>query len=216
MIQTIAVLECFGTLAAEIFEYRFRDVDALIWLGEHVAVWGRVHAVEALCRIAPEEARPWLLRRSCGGGLDTYFAGKVAVAARLHEAMTDSALDGELIDHTGQLLAVMTRAANTGLTLKHYEHGQTVVRAHVRAATQRPPAAKRHLHAAMIAEYLGDEDALRNTSRDERLRLRGQYIDLLSREDWVAQARQDLAERRFEMSWTVKNLLPGLGLAELY
>ena len=66
---------------------------ALLWLAERVGGWGRVYVVEALCRRAGAEVRSWLLRRACDGDfLNGYFAGRVATAAHLHEAITGAGI----------------------------------------------------------------------------------------------------------------------------
>lgn len=44
-------------------------VQALLWLAERVAGWGRVYVVESLCRVGGLAARPWLLRRGASPGL---------------------------------------------------------------------------------------------------------------------------------------------------
>ncbi|MEU5510363.1 hypothetical protein [Streptomyces fungicidicus] len=51
LIQTIGLLSNdFGPLAVRALERLPGGVEALFWLAERVTAWGRVHAVDALCR----------------------------------------------------------------------------------------------------------------------------------------------------------------------
>ncbi|MEU7935691.1 hypothetical protein [Micromonospora echinofusca] len=91
----------FGPLAAEALKRRRGSGQALLWLAQRVTGWGRVYAVEALCRHGARGSRWWLLRYACDGDfLNGYFAGQVATAAHLHEAITGSDVDDDLVDHT--------------------------------------------------------------------------------------------------------------------
>jgi hypothetical protein len=122
LIQTIGLLSnSFGALAAEALQRRRGGGEALLWLAQRVAGWGRVYVVEALCRAGGHTSRGWLLRHACDGDfLDGYFAGQVATAAHLHEAITGTDVDDDLIDHTGRLLKTMADCAGMGTTLEHY------------------------------------------------------------------------------------------------
>ncbi|MGW0900814.1 hypothetical protein ACWD0G_28215, partial [Streptomyces goshikiensis] len=69
-VQTIGLLSCtFGPLAAHALERLPGGAQALLWLGDRVAGWGRVYVVEALCRLVDDDpaVRPWLLRRAVDG-----------------------------------------------------------------------------------------------------------------------------------------------------
>jgi hypothetical protein len=105
LIQTIGLLSNgFGALAAHALGRRHtRGERALLWLAERVTGWGRVYVVEELCPVWPFKSRSWLLRHACDGDfLNGYFAGKVATAAHLDEAITSADADDELVDHTGR------------------------------------------------------------------------------------------------------------------
>jgi hypothetical protein len=76
--------------------------------------------VEALCRQNPGVSRHWLLRHACDGDyLNGYFAGKLATAAHLSDAILQPDADDALIDHTGRLLRIMGDCQGMGLTLEH-------------------------------------------------------------------------------------------------
>ncbi|GAA2161521.1 hypothetical protein [Actinomadura napierensis] len=104
LVRTIGLLsDTFGALTADALERRSDGAAALLWLAERVGGWGRVYVVKALCRRGGDEARSWLLRRACDGDLlNGCFAGLVATAAHLHEAITCDAPDDEDA-HVGHL-----------------------------------------------------------------------------------------------------------------
>lgn len=155
LIQTIGLLSNhFGPLAAEAL-LRRRAVEALTWLGDRTAGWGRVYVVEALCRSGA--GREWLLRHACDGDcLNGYFAGKVATAAHLHAAITSDHVDEQLIDHTGRLLEVMTWCDGMGMTLRNYPPAHAVAEAYTRHVSRLPTTPARLRCSTAIAEYLRD------------------------------------------------------------
>ena len=143
VIQTIGLLsDKFSPLAAHALGRRHRNgTEALLWLGGRVAGWGRVYLAETICHHASlPRARAWLLRKACSGDfLDGYFAGKVATAAHLHEAITANVPDGELLDHTSLVLVAMTRSDGIGITLADYPPAPAVMEAHAAYAQLQAP-----------------------------------------------------------------------------
>jgi hypothetical protein len=135
LIQTIGLLSLtFGPLAAQALARRRGGADALMWLAQRVTGWGRVYVIEALCRMGSTKVRDWLLRNACDGDvLNGYFAGQVATATHLHEAITRPAPDTELVDHTSCLLIIMSEAEGMGTTLDTYPPTDLVLAAHAEA-----------------------------------------------------------------------------------
>ncbi|MDX8030409.1 hypothetical protein SK803_09320 [Lentzea sp. BCCO 10_0856] len=154
LIQTIGLLSNhFAPLAAAALLRRRSGGEALTWLGHRTAGWGRVYVVEALC--TRHHGGPWLLRHACDGDyLNGYFAGEVATAAHLHAAITSDDVDEELIDHTGQLLEIMTWCGGMGMTLQRYPPAGAVVEAYARHVARLPSTVTRLRHRAAIAEYV--------------------------------------------------------------
>jgi hypothetical protein len=193
LIQTIGLLsDHFGPLAAEALQRRRGGAEALMWLAERVAGWGRVYVVEALCRQGAAGSRAWLLRHACDGDyLNGYFAGKVATTAHLHEAITSTDVDDHLVDHTGRLLRTMADCGGMGMTLEHYPPAPAVLAAHAAHLAQQSPAANRYVGAAMIADYLTAKPANRcGCTSEQRDHIVQQYLAVLDRPDWRAAIRE--------------------------
>ncbi|MFS8099212.1 hypothetical protein LFM09_18965 [Lentzea alba] len=151
LIQTIGLLsDHFAALASDALQSRRHDSQALIWLAERTAGWGRVYVVETLCR--RETGREWLLRNACDGDyLNGYFAGAVATTAHLHAAMTSDDVDEALVDHTGRLLLVMSHCGGMGMTLREYPPAVTVIEAYARHHARLEPAPDRDATASALA-----------------------------------------------------------------
>lgn len=199
-IQTIGLLSChFGPLAARELERLQGGAEALIWLAERVAGWGRVYVVEALCRLEDSDphVRRWLLRRAADGDfLNGYFAGKVARTARLHEAVTEFAEDSELVDHTTRLLHAMTYAEGMGTSLRRYAEAVPVLEAHVRHLGRLGPTTERYLAAVTLARYLTEETPSWSDDAGIKARwdgVRTAYLALADHADRCDVARAGLA-----------------------
>ncbi|WP_369356107.1 hypothetical protein [Streptomyces sp. cg2] len=198
--KTIGLLSNqFGRLAAHALERLPGHPESLLWLAERVSGWGRVYVVEALCRLEDPGARPWLLRRSIDGDfLNGYCAGKVAVVARLHEALSEFEGDSEVLDHAGRLLHVMAFCEGMGQTLEHYPHAAVVLEAHVRQLGLLAPTIERFVVAAMLAKYLtaATPDNLGNDTTPRQAILAA-YLSLLDRE----LARDGIAAQDNRLQW---------------
>ncbi|GGM61355.1 hypothetical protein GCM10011608_53040 [Micromonospora sonchi] len=215
LIKTIGLLSNhFGPLAAHALKRRRDGSDALLWLAERVTGWGRVYVVEALCTVGSTVARPWLLRRACDGDyLNRYFAGKVATAAHLHEAITAANPDSELVDHTGLLLTIMADSGGMGITLDCYPPAPAVLEAHCAHIGRLEPSVKRFVIAAQLAQQLHQSATERMTwPEDRRERVLDGYLSLLNRDDWCTIARAGLAADDHRVTWLAEALAPGLGL----
>ncbi len=195
LIQTIGLLShTFGPLAAEALQRRRDGAEALLWLAERVAGWGRVYVVEALCRRGGVAPRSWLLRHACDGDhLNGYFAGEVATAAHLHAAITGPEVDDDLIDHTGRILGVMADCGGMGLTLEHYPPASVVLAAHAAHLARQAPTLHRYVDAAVIADHLiGKPPDRCGCTAEERDRIARQYLAVLDRQDWCDAVRAGL------------------------
>ncbi|WP_327108151.1 hypothetical protein [Nonomuraea glycinis] len=211
LIRTIGLLSNhFGPLAAHALRRRLGGSEALQWLAERVTGWGRVYVVEALCLAGGYGSRWWLLRHACDGdALNGYFAGKVATAAHLHEAITSAETDDDLVDHTGRLLAIMADCSGMGLTLEHYPPASTVLQAHAHHLSRQTPTLSRYIDAAVIADHLAQKQPERvGCTLDHRDRVLQHYLAVLNREDWSETARAELASD----SWFASNVLTRLHL----
>jgi hypothetical protein len=218
-IQTIGLLSnAFGPLAARALDRLPGGVEALIWLAERVTAWGRVDAVDALCRHVDDHpaVRPWLLRRAVDGDhLNGYFAVKVARVTMLHEVIVQSGDDAEVVDRAGRILHVMTYCEGMGTSLRHYPHALAVLEAHVRHIGNLGPTAERYFVAATVAQYLTKEapawsdDATLKARWDEA---RTSYLALVDRADWCSTAREGLAAGDWRLTWLADSMAPELGL----
>ncbi|MFI9813647.1 hypothetical protein [Saccharothrix variisporea] len=194
LIRTIGLLSnTFGSLAADALKRRRGGSEALVWLGDRVAGWGRVYVVEALCAWGSGSARDWLLRKACDGDpLNGYFAGEVATAAHLHEAITAPEADDELVDHTGRLLRIMAASRGMGLTLADYPPARLVLEAHARHLSNQEPAVRRYQYAAEVANAVFEDGA--GLAEADRDRIVAGYLSTLDRDEWCAVAQADASE----------------------
>lgn len=205
-IQTIGLLSrTFGPLAAAALERLPGGAEPLLWLADRVTGWGRVYVIEALCRLVDghPDVRPWLLRRAVDGDLlNGYFAGKVAQAAGLHQALTGPVADAETVDHTGRLLHVLTCCQGVGTALARYAHAEDVLAAHLRHLGQLGPSPGRYYIAALLARSLGEHGDQGSIASVHRWRTyRNGYLVLLDREDWCETARNALAVGDQRIVW---------------
>ncbi|GLW30631.1 hypothetical protein Areg01_35710 [Actinoplanes regularis] len=215
LIQTIGLLsDRFGPLAAEALRRRRSGEEALLWLGERVAGWGRVYIVEALCRRGAHTSRSWLLRHACDGDfLNGYFAGEVAVAAHLHEAITHTDVDDELIDHTGRLLKSMADCGGQGTTLEHYPPAPIVLAAHAAHLARQAPTVSRYLDAAVIADHLAAKPPLRSgCTVEQRDRIVRQYLAVIEQPAWCDAVRAGLDLNGDYVAWFAQNVAARLNL----
>ncbi|MFB9545901.1 hypothetical protein [Micromonospora sagamiensis] len=215
LIQTIGLLSHrFGPLAAEALRRRRGGEEALLWLARRVAGWGRVYVIEALCRGGAYASRQWLLRHACDGDvLDGYFAGQVATAAHLHEAIVGSEADDDLVDHTGRLLKIMTGCRGMGMTLEHYPPAPIVLAAHAAHLGRQAPALDRYVDAAVIADHLVDKAPQRSgCTIEQRDHLVQQYLAVLDRQDWCDTVRAGLGSDSDFFAWFVGGVAARLRL----
>ncbi|MFI7318993.1 hypothetical protein [Streptomyces venezuelae] len=215
LIKTIGLLsDRFGPLAAHAFERQPGGVDSLLWLAERVTGWGRVYAVEALCRLDDPTAHPWLLRRACDGDfLNGYFAGRVATVTKLHEALAYLDTDSEMVDHVGRLLHQMSDCAGMGLTLAHYPYAAVALEAHARSVGLLSPTSERYFTISVLTQFLITEspDNTGCTAAQQEA-LRSTYLEILDRAEWTRAAREALAAGDNRMRWLDDHRAPGLRL----
>lgn len=208
LIQTIGLLSNrFGPLAAEALRRRRGGGQALLWLAQRVAGWGRVYVIEALCRDVFHASRQWLLRHACDGEfLNGYFAGQVATAAHLHEAIIGTEVDDDLVDHTGRLLKIMAGCGGMGTTLENYPPAAAVLAAHATHLVRQAPTVDRYVNAAVIADHLAEEPPRRSgctaKQRDDLVR---QYLAVFDRQDWCDAVRAGLDADSDFFAWFANN-----------
>nr|MDT0659119.1 hypothetical protein [Micromonospora sp. DSM 115978] len=214
LIQTIGLLSHrFGPLAADALRRRGGE-EALLWLAQRVAGWGRVYVVEALCRGGVYTSRRWLLRHACDGDyLNGYFAGNVATAAHLHEAIVGTDVDDDLVDHTGRVLRIMADCSGMGLTLGHYPPAPTVLAAHAAHLGRQAPTVTRYTDAAMIADHLSAKAPERvGCTIEQRDRIVRQYLAVLDQPDWCDTVRMGTDLNSDFFVWFIDNVAARLRL----
>ncbi|RVX38888.1 hypothetical protein EDD27_1216 [Nonomuraea polychroma] len=215
LIQTIGLLSGhFGPLAAKALRRKLGG-EALLWLAQRVAGWGRVYVVEELCQWGVSDAaRAWLLRHSCDGDfLNGYFAGKVATAAHLHEAITGLDVDDDLIDNTSRMLNIMAQCSGMGMTLERYPPARVVLEAHVGHLARQAPATGRYVNAAAIADHLASKAPEQiGCAPEHRDHLVRSYLAVLDREEWCQAVRADLHRNEHFYAWFADNVAARLRL----
>ncbi|MET7394863.1 hypothetical protein ABZS66_15375 [Dactylosporangium sp. NPDC005572] len=215
LIQTIGLLSNrFGPLAAEALRRRRAGEQALLWLAQRVAGWGRVYVIEALCRHGVYSSRQWLLRHACDGDfLNGYFAGQVATAAHLHEAIVGTEVDDDLVDHTGRLLKIMAGCRGVGMTLEHYPPAPIALAAHAAHLGRQTPTVNRYVDAAVIADHLADKSPERSgCTTEQRDHIVQQYLSVLDLQDWCDTVRAGLDRNSEFFAWFAGNVAARLHL----
>lgn len=215
LIQTIGLLSNrFGALAAEALQRRRRGGEALLWLATRVSGWGRVYLVDALCRHGDHASRAWLLRHACDGDfLNGYFAGQVATAAHLHEAIINAEGDDDLVDHTGRLVKIMADCGGMGMTLEHYPPAPIVLTAHAAHLALQTPTVHRYVDAAVIADHLKAKPPNRSgCTTEQRDLIVRQYLAVLDRPDWCDKIRMGLDPTSDLFAWFTANVAARLHL----
>ena len=177
----------------------------MLWLAQRVAGWGRVYVIEALCRHGVYASREWLLRHACDGNfLNGYFAGRVATAAHLHEAIVDTGVDDDLVDHTGRLMKIMAGCSGMGMTLADYPPAPVDLAAHAGHLAGQAPTVNRYVDAAVIANHLTDKPPNRcGCTTEQRDRIVRQYLTVLDRPDWCEAVRTGLDSTSDFFAWFV-------------
>lgn len=206
LVRTIGLLsERFAPLAAKALAQVHGGDESLVWLAHRSSGWGRVYYVEALC--AYVHHRNWLLRHSCDGDfLNGYFAGKVAVATSLHEAITQPALDDELIDHTGRLLSAMAGASGMGTDLSTYPPASVVLSAYARnLALQEPDGERARIAVSLAHDVRSREPSDVGCSADERATILGSLDGTLTRPAWAAAITSELDRATWWATWAQAN-----------
>ena len=132
--------------------------------------------------------------------LNGYFAGKVATAAHLHEAIASDAADDGLIDHAGRLLRAMADCAGMGMTLAAYPPARAVIAAHAGHLGRQQPTFSRWTTAVILAGHLTGPGSI-GFSEADRQRLADAYALVLNRADWTAVARARMKEGDNPSGW---------------
>lgn len=215
LIQTIGLLSHrFGPLACEALRRRRGGEPALLWPAQRVAGWGRVYVIETLCRNGPSASRRWLLRHACDGDfLNGYFAGQVATAAHLHEAIVGAEIDDDLVDHTGRLLKIMAGCGGMGMTLERYPPAAVVMAAHVAHLGRQAPTVNRYVDAAVVADHLSHSIPERSgCTTEQRDHLVREYLAVLDRQGWCDTVRSGLDADSDFFAWFAGNVAARLRL----
>jgi hypothetical protein len=192
LLRTIGLLSgWFGALAAHGLERLSGRAASLLWLAERAEGWGRVSAVEALCRVDDAAVRDWLLRKAFDGDfLNAYFIRDVAEATCLHEVLTAPRVDPEIVGQTTRMLVTMTECAGAGMTLRHYSHSETVLTEHLRHLGRQEPGVRSYCGVAwLVRGLLGEIDAQSVGPVERWRRFVDAYEALLDRDDWCEAAR---------------------------
>lgn len=207
VVRTIGLLsDQFAPLAVW-FLRRVRDGgESLLWLAERSSGWGRVYYVEALCEYAGGH-RDWLLRHACDGDfLNGYFAGKIALAASLHEAIIRPVVDDALIDHTGRLLSAMAGASGMGLDLTRYPPASMVLADYVRhLASQEPTGDRVRVAITLAHDVRSHEPARLGCSVQEKAALLSALDETLARPAWLEAASEELVRSTWWATWAQAN-----------
>jgi hypothetical protein len=119
------------TLYAVVAAGNLLDDPTNVWweMAQHVDGWGKIHAVERLCRQAEDRAdvRAWLLRHGCANAvMPEYLAGCCARAGKLFDALGERDVDDELLDGAVTILDALLRGGPAE-DIECYEDGVAAV-----------------------------------------------------------------------------------------
>ncbi|MFD2792944.1 hypothetical protein ACFS27_05205 [Promicromonospora vindobonensis] len=217
VVRTIGLLsDRFAPLAAKFLRQVRDGGESLLWLAERSSGWGRVYYVETLCEYSGGH-RDWLLRHACDGEfLNVYFAGKVALAASLHEAIIRPVVDDELVDHTGRLLSAMAGASGMGLDLSRYPPTPIVLAEYARhLASQEPVGDRVRVAITLSHDVRSREPARLGCSAQEKASVLSALDETLARTAWLEVASEELVRSTWWATWAQANdaLPPALAVA---
>lgn len=151
-----------------------------------------------------------------GEFLNGYFAGKVALAASLHEAIIRPVVDDVLIDHTGRLLSAMAGASGMGLDLSRYPPAPIVLAEYARHLASQEPAGDRVRVAITLAHDVRSREPARlGCSVQEKAELLSALDETLARTVWLEAASEELVRSTWWATWAQANdaLPPALATA---
>lgn len=177
-------------------------VDLWLELADSLRGWGKVHLVLRLCSRGADRAdvRDWLVRRGCRNTvLDEYLAWPCAAAGGLSEALAAEAVDDELLEGAGDIIAGLCQWGGPGGAMPDYSEGVPALRRYLAHLEVRPPSvtAARALASAVLWLSAADPG----------------LEDILAEHGWKDHVRTDLGLRCLALlqtpewqDWTARGL----------
>ncbi|NBD24251.1 limonene hydroxylase [Paenibacillus glycinis] len=176
---SVAIQNSLANVNRELFE-----------LAQNVHGWGKIQLVERLEPATPE-IKDWLLRQGCRNSvMNEYLAYACAVNGELHLALAADAVDAELYEGAGDILAALI-SGGPAEDIDDYAHAPEVIGHYLRHSQERCANVMHLSDLIAIHDFLRDEDdrwAVRHAAgawtEAERLRLRDACAAIVLRADW--------------------------------
>jgi len=175
------------------------DHEEALWaLARNVIGWGRIQVVERLARTANPEIKAWLLREGFRNSvMYEYLAATCARAGDLLAALTEDAVDRELLTSAVQMIQAMI-AGGPAEGIDNYEDARPVIEAYLEHMTLQADTVQDFLNVNSIKCYLDEDDShwesrlASGWSAECRNALRTLCSSILGRAEWTERVRVKL------------------------
>ena len=167
-------------------------------MAKNVNGWGRIHIVERLSDTESPEIKNWLLREGYKNWvMYEYLAYTCATAGDLLAALSEDAVDRELLTSAGEL---MTALINGGPAqdINDYEDGALATEMFLGHLESAAETLDDFIHVHAIRGYLADEKSdwnersQRGWTEERRAELLAACDRILNRSEWSEMARAGL------------------------
>lgn len=219
LFQTLGRHEEFTLFAAVALARNSDDPEQALWaLAKNVNGWGRIHIVERLSDTENPEVKNWLLRDGYKNWvMHEYLAYICATAGGLLTALSEDAVDRELLTSAGELLAALI-SGGPAENIDDYEDGALAVEMFLGHMESSAETLEDFVHIHTIKQYLEDEDAdwvsraERGWTAERRNDLRAICDRILSRPEWHDKARVGLGSEEDLEFYRANQVAEALGL----
>jgi hypothetical protein len=199
LFQTIGRHEEFTLFAAVALARISDDPEQALWmLAQNVDGWGRIHVVERLSETENSEIKNWLLREGYKNWvMYEYLAYTCATAGGLLSALSEDAIDRELLTSAGELLSALINGG-PAQDINGYDDGALATELFLGHLESAAETLDDFTHARAVKSYLSNEYAdweersQRGWTSERRAVLLLACDRILNQPDWPEKARAGL------------------------
>jgi hypothetical protein len=199
LFQTIGRHEEFTLFAAVALARISDDPEQALWiLAQNVNGWGRIHIVERLSETENPQIRNWLLRDGYKNWvMYEYLAYTCATAGGLLSALSEGAIDRELLTSAGELLSALINGG-PAQDINGYDDGALATELFLGHLESAAETLDDFVHARAVKGFLSNEDAdweersQRGWTSERRAALLSACDRILNQPDWPEKARVGL------------------------
>ena len=199
LFQTIGRHEEFTLFAAVALARISDDPEQALWmLAQNVNGWGRIHVVERLSETENPEIRNWLLREGYKNWvMYEYLAYTCATGGGLLSALSEDAIDRELLTSAGELLSALINGG-PAQDINGYDDGALATELFLGHLEPAAETLDDFIHARAVKGYLSneytdwEERSQHGWTSERRAELLSACDRILNQPDWPEKARAGL------------------------